>query len=201
MSDIVCVTNRLLCREPFLNRINAVAKAKPRAIILREKDLPPDEYKRLAAQVAEICDKNAVPLILHFHYDAAIELEQKSIHLPLFILRNMSASKKACFNSIGVSCHSVEEAKEAEALGAAYITAGHVFATDCKKGLAPRGLDFLRSVCNSVTVPVFAIGGISSANFPSVIASGAAGVCIMSALMTCGDPAEYLKGFENGDEV
>ena len=49
---------------------------------------------------------------------------------------------------------------EAERLGATYVTAGHIFTTDCKKGLPPRGLDFLKNVCDAVTIPVYGIGGI-----------------------------------------
>lgn len=83
----------------------------------------------------------------------------------------------------GVSVHSVEDARLAEQCGATYLTAGHVFVTDCKKGLAPRGLDFLHEVCSSVKIPVYAIGGINDKNAASCIREGAAGVCVMSGYM------------------
>ncbi len=101
---------------------------------------------------------------------------------------------------MGASCHSVEEAREAEALGCTYLTAGHIFATDCKMGAPPRGLDFLRSVCAAVALPVYAIGGISAGNFCAVRRCGAAGACVMSGAMTCEDPAAYLRSFEKGRE-
>ena len=72
---------------------------------------------------------------------------------------------------------------EAEKLGCTYITAGHVFATDCKKGLPPRGLSFLKEVCYSVTIPVYAIGGIDENNMEAVRQAGAAGGCMMSGFM------------------
>ena len=83
--------------------------------------------------------------------------------------------------------HSVEEAVEAQNLGASYITAGHIYATDCKKGLAPRGLEFLKEVCDSVTIPVYAIGGIDvdGTRRDEVKMCGAAGSCIMSGMMSC----------------
>ena len=68
--------------------------------------------------------------------------------------------------------------------------------TDCKKGLAPRGLEFLRKVCESVSVPVYAIGGICNANIDLVRKAGAAGACVMSGLMRCEDVKETMKGFE-----
>ena len=88
-----------------------------------------------------------------------------------------------------------EEAAEAQSLGATYITAGHVFPTDCKKGLAPRGLDFLKKTCAAVGIPVYAIGGVCSGNYSLVRSAGAAGACVMSGLMTCEDPAGYLERF------
>ena len=69
-------------------------------------------------------------------------------------------------------------------LGASYVTGGHIFATDCKKGVPPRGLDFLKAVCSSVNIPVYAIGGINGDNINSVLNAGASGACIMSGLMT-----------------
>ena len=146
MSDILCVTNRNLCREDFLQRIEKIAENRPKGIILREKDLSEEEYKTLAEKVLNCCKKYDVPCILHSFVDAAMELGAENIHLPLHILREMDEKTKETFKIIGASCHSVEEAQEAERLGCTYITAGHVFVTDCKKGLAPRGLEFLRKV-------------------------------------------------------
>ena len=104
--------------------------------------------------------------------------------------------KKETFKQIGASCHSVEEAQEAERLGCTYITAGHVFVTDCKKGLAPRGLEFLQDVCRSVSIPVYAIGGINGENIDAVRKTGASGACVMSGLMICENVEETMRGFE-----
>ena len=96
------------------------------------------------------------------------------------------------FDEVGVSIHSVSEAIEAVNLGATYITAGHIFATDCKKDIPPRGLSFLSSVCSSVNIPVFAIGGISPENAQKAINAGADGICIMSGLMNCKNPRVFI---------
>lgn len=196
MSDILCVTNRSLCNENFLQRIRKIAACKPKGIILREKDLSEAEYKALAEEVMQICKQNDVPCILHSFIDAAIALGAEKIHLPLHILRGMEEEKKKQFRSIGASCHSVAEAKEAERLGCTYITAGHVFVTDCKKGLAPRGLAFLQEVVESVAIPVYAIGGINSENAALVRKTGAAGACVMSGLMQCENVEEQMKKLE-----
>lgn len=192
MSDILCVTNRALCREPFLTRLERIAAAHPAGIILREKDLPEAAYRRLAEQVLTLCRVYHVPCILHTFADAALALGAEAIHLPLPVLRALTDGQRAAFSVLGASCHSVADALEAELLGCTYVTAGHIFATDCKKGTPGRGLDFLAEVCGQVSIPVYAIGGISRENLPAVRQSGAAGACVMSGLMQCPDPAAYL---------
>lgn len=86
-------------------------------------------------------------------------------------------------NRIGTSIHSVEDAVFAESHGADYITAGHIFTTDCKKGLPGRGIDWLKSICHAVSIPVYAIGGISDANVSMLSDCNIAGYCMMSASM------------------
>lgn len=196
MSDILCVTNRALCRGDFFAQTERLAEAHPAGIILREKDLGEDEYKALAVEVAQICRRHGTPCILHSFAGAARELNIAALHLPLNVLRTLSAEDKASFTTLGASCHSAKEAVEAEKLGCTYITAGHIFDTDCKKGLPGRGLDFLRSVCASVAVPVYAIGGINADNIAQVMQAGASGACVMSGAMVCVDAQKYLAQFE-----
>ncbi len=197
MSDLICITNRSLCAGDFLAQIEKIARAHPKAVILREKDLPPSEYSELASEVMKLCEKHGTPCILHSFTEAASKLGCRSVHLPMPILRRMTYAEKRAFAIIGASCHSVGEAREAEVLGCTYITAGHIFDTACKQGLPGRGLDFLSSVCEAVSIPVYAIGGITKENYASIKASGAAGACLMSGFMTCSDAAEYIKELEN----
>jgi thiamine-phosphate pyrophosphorylase len=69
---------------------------------------------------------------------------------------------------IAVSVHSKDEAIKACSLGASFLIAGHIFETDCKKGVVPRGLIFLKEIVNTVKIPVFSIGGITLLNVPEV---------------------------------
>lgn len=195
-SDILSVTNRKLCREKFLDRIEKIAAAHPAGIILREKDLLEKEYRNLAEQVLEICRKQETQCILHCFCDTAIELGCDAVHLPLSVLMNMDPEKRKKFRIMGASCHSGEDAVMAEKMGCTYITVGHIFDTDCKKGLPGRGLEFLKQVCQRVSVPVYAIGGITGTDMKKIRRTGASGACVMSGLMTCEDPKEYLEGFK-----
>ena len=195
MSDIICVTASSICERPFLRQLKLIAEAGPKYIILREKHLDVYEYSSLAKNAIKECSGYGADIVLHYYWKAAIELGVDRIHLPLHILRELSDKEKNFFKLIGVSCHSVEDAAEAESLGASYITAGHIFATDCKKDLPPRGLDFLRKVCEAVEIPVYAIGGITPDNADEAFICGAAGACILSGFMKSDNPEDLLKSF------
>jgi len=197
MSDILCVTNRSLCEEDFFVRMEKIAKAQPKAIILREKDLSEEEYLILAREVMQICQKYSVPCVLHSFVAVAKELMCTAIHLPLPLLRALSEKERSTFTTLGASCHSVSEAKEAERLGCTYIIAGHIFETDCKKGMEGRGITFLSEVCASVAIPVYAIGGIDEANIAKVRRAGASGACVMSSIMACDEPNACLQKLNN----
>lgn len=210
MSDVICVTNRNLCREDFRKRIERIASAHPKAIIVREKDLPErnlildeeierqyiENYASLAKDVLAICNQYNTKCIFHNFVEVAKELNCRAIHLPFQRLQELSEEDSTYFTTIGVSCHSIEEAKVAEEMRCTYLIVGHIFETDCKKGLQGRGLEFLREVCESVTIPVYAIGGIDAHNISKVRKAGAAGACVMSGLMTCECPNRYLAQME-----
>ncbi|MCD7708689.1 MAG: thiamine phosphate synthase [Clostridiales bacterium] len=182
MCKTICVTNRKLAKD-FLPQMRRVVRSGVDAVILREKDLSLAEYEKLAAQVKEICDEASVPLIIHSWPEAAINLGIDRLHMPLDKLLGMDAQDKKYFRELGASVHSVEEARAAQEAGATYVTAGHVFTTDCKKGVPPRGIPFLRDVCKAVDIPVLAIGGITPGNMRECTDAGAAGVCLMSYCM------------------
>ena len=163
--QVVAVTNRSLTERPFLEQIRRVCEMHPDALILREKDLSEKEYEELAKEVMAICAEYKIPCILHTFWRVAEKLKCDTVHLPLPILRqfvlekqnqknqkyresqNLSIpeSQREIIQKIGTSVHSTEQAQEAQELGASYVTAGHIYATDCKKGLQPRGLDFFTS--------------------------------------------------------
>ena len=207
----------------FLDRIREIAEAGPLAIILREKDLSLAEYRELAKEVLKICQKvEGSRLIIHNFYeifleteiDNKLESEHKSedntdlanelsyLHMPLWKLEELYKNQpdryaELCEKLVGLgaSCHSVEDAKLAEKLGCTYIIAGHIYNTDCKKGLEGRGLGFLRDVVESVSIPIFAIGGITPENINDVRNAGASGACIMSSSMTSESPKDLIMSF------
>ena len=194
------ITNRKLCENENLERqIEKIFSAYKRKIILedfeivaltlREKDLDKNEYLNLVKKIYPICKKYRIDLILHQNYNLNLDKKYKigGIHLSFDNFKSLNKNIKEelirKYKKIGVSIHSVDEAKEVENLGATYVVAGHIFKTDCKKGLEPRGLNFIKELSFILTIPIFAIGGINEENSSLVLNSGAFGVCMMSSLM------------------
>lgn len=191
---VISVTNRKLCRDSFAERVKNILDAEPFLVILREKDLSDDEYRRLAAEI--IGDSADYRRILSLNRpETALELGIENVHLTFHDLSEHGRPEG--IKRVGTSVHSVTEAKNAGKLGADYLIAGHIYPTDCKKGVPPRGIDFLREVVNAVEIPVFAIGGISADNFREPVENGAKGVCLMSELMTCENPREMIRKISN----
>ena len=125
-----------------------------------------------------------MPLYLHAFPQADTDWQVAGLHLPLPQLRELSRKQRQAWRVLGTSCHSVADVQEAVASGCTYIVAGHIYATDCKKGLPGRGLAFLREACHAAgELPVYAIGGITPERLPEVLAAGAAGACVMSGMM------------------
>ena len=189
---IIAVTDRKNCKYPFLDQIEKIAKAHPHMLILREKDLSEYEYSILAEKCMGICSKYNVPLCINSFINVASKLEIKNIQMPMPLLR-LYSSEFTSFNSVGASVHSLEEATEAAELGADHLIFGHIFKTECKPGIEPRGLKILTEICENIDLPVFAIGGITADNAPLVIKQGAAGICLMSSLMILEDPASVIN--------
>lgn len=183
MFELVCVTNRALCGDDFAARLAALAAAGVDKIILREKDLPEGEYIALARHALAAAGDR---LVLHSFAAACVALGAPRLHVPLHQLEAQPGLRGEV-DLLGVSVHAPEEAARAVSLGADYVTAGHVFATGCKRGLPGRGLDFLRATVQAAAIPVYAIGGIAADNLAAVRETGAAGACLMSGFMRCED--------------
>ncbi|AWW27310.1 MULTISPECIES: thiamine phosphate synthase [unclassified Acetobacterium] len=191
---LICITNQKLCTDDFENRIDKIASGKPYAIMLREKELSETDYQELAIKVKEICERHQVNLIINQDIATAQRLNVGAVQVSIDEMRRHGEMLKK-FDRVGVSVHTVEQAREAQALGADYLIAGHIFPTECKKNLPARGLRFLKEVCDGVTIPVFAIGGISEVNYKIALMAGAKGVCIMSEAMTTDHPETLAQRF------
>lgn len=185
---LIAVTDSASCPRPLaeqIERLTKLTELRPQAVILRAKALDKAAYRTLALQAQQSCEAAGIPLILHSDWQLAHDLGISMLHLPLALLRQISEYERAYFTWLSTSVHSVEEAQEAQSLGATVLIAGHIYTTQCKAGLAPRGLSFLQAVCSAISLPVYAIGGIGfdAAQHAELKANGARGACVMSAYM------------------
>ena len=191
---IACITNRRLVKGDFLAQIERVAAMEMVDwLIVREKDLRAEEYRMLFAKVARIVHKGGKKCLAHGRIALGMmsELGADGIHLPLDVLREWRAASgrqsggEGAVPLVGASAHSAAEIAEAAALGADYATLSPIFATTCKPGAVPFGIAALAAVCQKSPIPIFALGGIGRDKLDACIEAGAAGCCMMSALMRC----------------
>lgn len=166
-----------------------------RGVQLREKDLPPRELLELARSLRELTERFGARLLVNDRVDIALEAKADGVHLgeasiPADAARRLLGPEKL----IGVSCHSLTGARAAEERGADFITFGPVFFTPSKApyGL-PAGIDALAEAVRAVSLPVFALGGITRENVAEVIDAGVAGIALISAIGTAESPREEAR--------
>lgn len=185
LQNVICITDRHLCRRPFQEQMRIVTAHQPKAVILREKDVMEDAYRILVSRILPVCEESGVPLIVHTFADVALEMKTPRLQIPLSQLREMPEETRKRFEVLGTTVHSVEDAKEAVSLGATYLTASLATGGAHEKyGEQNRLLEFLEEISHAVDIPVYALGGASREDISDCLARGAAGICMMSRLMT-----------------
>mgnify|MGYP000883986102 CR=1 FL=1 len=140
-------------------------------------------------------------IFVHNFADFALSAGVRNLWLPLGVLRSFSAAHgaeflRANFKKLVASCHSEAEAREALELGANAICLSHIFATDCKAGLAPKGLNLIRVVREFFAGEIYALGGITPRNFASVLRAGADRIAVMSPAMAARDASDFIRKFK-----
>lgn len=157
-----------------------------KAVQLREKDLDIRDLLDIAYRMRKLTGQYNAHLFINDRVDIAIAVGADGVHLgqsgiPAHAARK-AAGKKLI---IGVSTHSVEEAEKAEKEGADFITLGPVYETPSKKQYgAPLGTGIFKKVTDQISIPVFAIGGITLDRISEVLSAGAYGIALISAIFT-----------------
>lgn len=153
-----------------------------------------------SAQIAESA-RRLPAIFVHNFADFALRAGERNLWLPLGVLRSFSAAHgaeflRANFKKLVASCHSEAEAREALELGANAICLSHIFATDCKAGLTPKGLNLIRAVREFFAGEIYALGGITPRNFASVLRAGADRIAVMSSAMAARDASDFIRKFK-----
>ena len=144
---LIAVTDAASCPRSLVEQVERIAECayKPQQLLLRAKELTPEDYAKLAREVLPLCQSYGIELIIHTHWQIALELGIQRVHLPLPKLAQLPVAARRSL-VISSSVHSVAEAQRALAEGAQALVAGHIYSTSCKAGLPPRGLEFLKQI-------------------------------------------------------
>jgi len=161
-----------------------------RAVQLREKDLGGRELFVLAEKTKRLCERYQANLFVNDRVDVALGVDADGVHLggdsmPVRAARELLGAEKL----IGVSTHSINEAREAEQEKADFILFGPVYFTASKAAYGePQGLGRLKKVVEKISLPVYAIGGVKVGNIAEVKETGVRGIALISAVLSASDP-------------
>ncbi len=183
------VTNRYQdSLENFLEKVETACRSGVTIIQLREKNLTTNQYYQLAKQVKEITDAYQVPLIIDDRLDVCLAVDAAGLHigddeLPVSVARKVLGPEKI----LGVTAKTVKRALEAETSGADYLGTGAIFPTTTKENAPITLISTLKTICQTVAIPVVAIGGLTSENIDQLIGTGIAGVAVVRDLIQAED--------------
>ena len=181
---LYAVTDRYwLGEETLYDQVKKALDGGATFIQLREKNLAREKFLEEAIQIQELCRMYKVPFVINDEVSIAKEIDADGVHvgqsdMEALDVRNMLGPDKI----LGVSAQTVEQALLAEAHGADYLGVGAVFATGSKDDADDVSHETLKAICEAVSIPVIAIGGITKDNVAQLTGSGICGVAVISAI-------------------
>jgi len=194
--SLYLVTDRGLSRgRSTLDIVRAAVRGGVTCVQLREKTCSTREFIVEALAIRDFLKSRGIPLIINDRVDIALAVGADGVHLgqsdmPLAMARSILGKSRI----IGVSAESLHDAAEAEKGGADYLGVSPIFATATKTDTAaPLGLEGLQAIRQAVKLPLIAIGGLGPGNAAHVIAAGADGVAVVSAIVGVDDPEQAAR--------
>ena len=186
---LYAVTDRTWLKGQTLSQqVEAALRGGATCIQLREKELPQPEFLKEALELKELCHHFGVPLIINDNVEIALKSGADGVHVGQHDMQAAQVRAKIGPDRIlGVSAQTVDQAILAEKNGADYLGVGAVFSTSTKKDAKPVSRDTLKAICQAVSIPVCAIGGISRENLPALSGTGIDGVALVSAVFGAPD--------------
>ncbi len=161
---------------------------------LREKTLDEETFYREAVELQALCKEYGVPFVVNDDVDIAVRMDADGVHVGQ---SDMEAGNVRALigpdKILGVSASTVEQAKLAEERGADYLGVGAVFPTGSKDDAEEVSFETLKEICEAVSIPVVAIGGITEGNTPELAGSGICGIAVISAIYAQKDIPEATK--------
>lgn len=179
------VTDRTwLNGESLESVVEAAIEGGVNVVQLREKNASREEYVKIAKSIGTITKKYSIPLIINDNIEVAITAGADGVHLGMSDTDVITARKLVGKDFIiGASARTVETAVAAERDGANYLGVGAVFGTSTKADAKTININIFKTIVNSVSIPVIAIGGVNGTNVIQLKDSGAAGIAVVSAIL------------------
>ena len=184
---LMLVTSRARMKPNFASALAHALEAGARFIQLREPDLDAPQREALAHEAKHLCDQHGATLTINaddwlgYRLGVGAHWPESALASCDWTTDYIGTHWRTRIRPTGASVHSVEIAQWAQAWHFGYLVYGHIFPTSSHEGDAPRGLDALRALCSSVSLPVYAIGGITAHNAYACLAAGAHGVAAIGA--------------------
>lgn len=175
-------------------QIEDIIKAGATFVQLREKEMDFESFVKKGIEIKKITDQYNIPYVINDNIEVALAVDADGVHvgqsdLSAKDVRSIIGDKKI----LGVSAQTVEQAIRAEKQGADYIGVGAVFTTSTKNDADDVSYEILKAICNAVSIPVVAIGGINETNILKLKGSGIDGVAAISAIFAKLDIAVATK--------
>ena len=191
---LLIITDRARMKPNWELALLAACQGGARWFCLREKDAPPREQLDLYRRAARRTEAFGARLFLTGRADLARAAHAEGLHLPENEISVADARLSLGFHTpMGRSVHDLEGAQRAAAEGANYLLFGAVWQTPSHPERSGAGLDALRAICQLVSVPVFAVGGVNADNAPQCLDAGAAGVALISGVWDAPDVAARVR--------
>ena len=199
---LYAITDRSwLGNRTLLEDVESALKGGVTIVQLREKELDYDSFLAEAIALKTLCHRYHVPLIINDNVDIAIASGADGVHVGQSDMDAGNVRQRLGADKIiGVTAKTVEQAKAAEKAGADYLGSGAVFGSSTKLDAKPMDLDLFQEICKSVSIPVCAIGGITTENLPQLKGRGLSGVALVSTIFateqiqqTCEELSTILK--------
>ena len=192
---LYAVTDRhWLNGETLYSQVEKTLEGGTTFVQLREKDLDEKNFLEEAKEIKALCGRYHVPFVINDNVDIAMAMDADGVHVGQSDMEAGDVRAKLGPDKIiGVSAQTVEQAILAEKRGADYLGVGAVFHTDSKADAADVSHETLKAICESVRIPVIAIGGISRDNVSELAGTGICGIAVISAIFAQKDIKNATK--------
>lgn len=189
VTDRSWLKGRTLCEQ-----VEEALEGGATLVQLREKELDFDSFLKEAVEMAKLCHRHGVPLLINDNVEIAMKSGADGVHVGQDDMEAKAARSLLGSDMIvGVTAKTIDQALKAQEAGADYLGSGAVFGSSTKLNAKPMTIETLNSICGAVEIPVVAIGGINSGNLLGLTGAAISGVAVVSGIFAAADIREECR--------